>query len=293
MSRNPVSQCSHREIFKEMSDNLKPIAKKIRSMLYTQNKQHVLVRYDIGAMLRPISVEEGAYGSAAIEEIAAYTQVAGGDRTLYDLLRFAQAFDRNFVAEQLGKPMSNGAMLGLYHFIVLMQIPSHKVRIKLLNRIRAESLSIDALQKEIAANYGETAQRRAGGGRKLRPPSSPRAGLSRWTTDTHRMVKLAQQMAEAVWEKLLETPPDAIDDRLLEQIAEAETATAAIAELLPEVLEHLHDIRARVQGVLHPEDQTTPSPTTKRERPPKTSARMSKGKLIKTKKATRRRPQPV
>jgi hypothetical protein len=154
-----------------------------------------------------IATDEGIFGQEAIKKLAAYLPIYGGVRTLLDYRRLASAFDRKTLEQTIARPMDNGRRISLYHVIELSTVKSPKKRGELIDRVRTESLTVDALRKEITGNECRSSTKR-GGGRKQKTPISVLGGLHDLATRADKLAGFAG-VFEPVCERIETMPPGA------------------------------------------------------------------------------------
>ncbi len=98
--------------------------------------------YDLGTRLGSAHAREAAFGEEAFDLVAKSTAMPGGEKQLMGLMDFAQAFDRDFVKDEVQIPLDNGRWLEAGPFVALCRLRLPKERLEMMERVRAESLSV-------------------------------------------------------------------------------------------------------------------------------------------------------
>ncbi|MEI8376542.1 MAG: hypothetical protein WCJ35_27305 [Planctomycetota bacterium] len=252
MKRREKVGDSPETLMKNMPSELKQLGDAIKNHLLKQSRGDLYIAYAIGELVNTAINNEGIYGSDAVRQLAQYVAVPLGERALLDMAQVARSFKWTFLKGEIVKPMVNGQFLAWRHFLLVSRIASPKKLTSLLARIRAENLSLGELQDVISAAF-ETRHTRSGG-RKLKSPSSPEAGLSRLAKNAHQFVKFEAILNEAVFSKLEEASSGDLDDCMLYAIESAEKATATAVKSMQHVLERLLAAKARVTQLLSEEE---------------------------------------
>jgi hypothetical protein len=244
------------EVYNDMFPETQKVAHEIERLLRQENTGKLMISYDIGAKLLVVHEKEATYGSDAIQLLAAYTGIEGGDRTLHDLRNLADEYDRGWLKAQAAIPLADGRYLTRHHFLLIMKAPMKK-KLDLLEQTRANSWSVKQLHDEIHSQ-GLVKARAPGGGRKPKPPTSPAAGLRKLTRDFRAVVNYAPLMDEGVFNKLKETAPDRIDEKLLGSLNEAQEAASGAVEVINDMIEKMKANTARVNHVLENKKKRRP-----------------------------------
>ena len=161
--------------------------------------------------------------------------------------------DREFVVQELAKPMASGRLLTVHHFIELASITDAKNRAKLLTRIRKDSWSVSDLRNELVAT-GARGSARRGPGRSMNSPKSPAAGLHRFSILTGQLVKYCPLMGESVFEAILGIEADKVPEKVFESIQEAKTVATEATKSLHQVLERLQEIEDYLRPNEYPDE---------------------------------------
>lgn len=237
------------EIYAEMYPETQKVAREIKSLLRKENTGSLLIGYDIGALVATVTMgNEGIYGSDAVPRLAEYTAIEGGDRTLWNLMKLAQKYDRDFLKREAAIPLANGQYLNKHHFLALLNVPEEK-RLEFLEKTRVNSWSVDELEAEVRGQ-GLVKERAPGGGRKPKPPSSPQAGLRRLTRDLRKVINYSPLMNEGVFEKIEESAPGEVDEKLLTMLEEAEQTASGAIQTIGEMIGKIEANKNRVMRVL-------------------------------------------
>ena len=156
--------------------------------------------------------------------------------------------------------MANGRSLSLYHFIELLSVHSLKKRAEMFAIIRSQCLSVAELREYLVADKLRSSVKK-GGGRQMKRPTSPIAGLHRLAAHAEKLVKYAGVLDD-VFDGIQEMPPDQVDDALVKMVDTAEASASNAIECLEGVLEHLKGAKSRIGRVLahRNEDKAVPVP---------------------------------
>lgn len=247
---NVTPEAKRRHIYNQMPPELRQKADRIDNRLRAAAKGTLLIDYDNGVEVQDVLEQDSVYGHNAINLLEKYT----GERSLHDLYLIARSFSREYVEEQAKIPMANGSPLTRYHFVELQKIKSAETRKTFLTRIRRECLSIRDLRREIQST-GEANSRNPGGGRKIKPPTSPKAGLRRLVTDTERLSRLVDVLDDAVFAEIGSMPAAKVTDDLPDKIEEAKEFALATIAKLRHAIERLDGCKDRVARVLELRDE--------------------------------------
>ena len=253
MKREKTMGDATKNLPKEMTPELKELGDEIKERLQNNSRVDLRTAYFIGVRVKKAVDNEAIYGSEAGKQLAKYTAVPEGDRTLRNMLQLAKAYRWKFLEAEVGKPMANGRFLTQSHFLLLSRIKSKKEWADMLERIRSENLSVRDLQREIDTG-AETTHKRSGG-RKLKKPSTPAAGLSRLTRETKRLVKFEPGLDEFVFNALDDMPSTKLNGGVLKAIDNAVSAVANAKESLDRILGRLEKSKARANELLQAKTQ--------------------------------------
>ena len=255
-----------RKAYREMSPQLRKVAKQIEKRLALAQKGSALIAYDIGVMVGEVLKRENLYGdlNESLSHLNQYLSWKADDRTLSEYHVVSQTFRRDVFERELSEPMANGRALSFSHFAQLAHVTSHKRQSELLKRVREECLSVRELADEITA-CGDRGVAKRGGGRKQRRPTSAAAGLHRLAVQGEAMIKYVAMLDDMVFNQLLEMPASQVDDALLGQVEEAQGAVSAVETCLRNAKVRLRAVRERLDHVIRlrkspePEEEMQPA----------------------------------
>jgi hypothetical protein len=234
-----------KRIFDDMQPELQTVARDVEEKINKIDRGTTLLCYDVGRLVHEILGQEHVYGGFALDQLAGFTNVDGGKRTLLEWRTLVLVFpDRQYLCEQLGKPMANGRAFSVHHFLQLARVGSSKERERLLTRIRDESMSVNDLIDEITA-MGLRSSITRGPGRGMRVPKSPIAGLHRFSTIAGQVVKYGEVIDKAVFQPLLEQPDEELAEQLVARLNEADAAAASAQQMLRHIVDNLQAVRER------------------------------------------------
>lgn len=142
----------------QMTPLARDLAVKVLDRERRAAQARVLRDYDIGAIVLPVLCGEGIYGSEVEVQIAAWCDLPGGVKRLYELITFAREWDRRFVKLQLREPMKSQRYLETDHFLALGCFRGDFRRLRgWFDRVREECLTVRELRRAV---HAETGQRR-------------------------------------------------------------------------------------------------------------------------------------
>lgn len=174
----------------EMTPATKQLAVKLDRTLASAHCDALLLRYDTGRSLARVVAEEATYGSSAVEQLAAYLGMSP-DR-LYKLRTYALVFTRQQVTAYAKRSMANGGRIRYHHLAAIMVVRSPQERLRLVELVFTESLSVRSLRDRIAGGRDETHDDK----RQSRQPKSLLRELVRLIERSQSMVKKF-----GLWEK--------------------------------------------------------------------------------------------
>jgi hypothetical protein len=235
-----------REVYDDMTPELKKMAHEIRSMLARETESSLLIHFDIGVMIRQAVEEEGAYGVKAVEQLAAFF---GRDPSwLYAHRDVARVFDRKQIEELAQREMANGGHLESGHVLMLSRVKGREDRKEMMKLTFAQSLSIRQLGDQIGGAVLDHG--RGYGGRKPVPPKSLLAGLNQVVTAAEAILKRVPIWAASVRQGAVDLEPAKFDDLLQQMVNKAATAVRQLAEQLPAIQAALDEVLKRSKKVL-------------------------------------------
>jgi len=217
-SLTPFEQ-KRKSLLADMTPACRTVAKEFEEKIKIGNQGVILIRYDIGAKVCRVVEKEAQYGSNAVKQLAAYLGFKDDGSALYSLKNFATAFTRSFVKGQVSKPLLNGRAMELGHFLQIMKVKSKKQQHVLFDKVRAECLTCNELEKEIQANY-QTKNKRTSG-RKPQKPKSPGAGLQKLFSQAKQLANYADITDESIFNPLLKIAATDVNDQLVERFVDA------------------------------------------------------------------------
>jgi hypothetical protein len=145
------SEIRRRYVREDMLPAAQQVADDISEKLRQANLRDLCVKHSLGQSIDHITAHISTFGPNAMCDIADLLGIPGGVRALQDLKRFALRFPKDFVVKQASTPMVTGAFISYEHFVVLSGIDGERKRLELLDRIRAEGLTVTQLRRVIAA----------------------------------------------------------------------------------------------------------------------------------------------
>ncbi len=234
--------------FKEMTPAMQAVTAKVQKLLAVADRGPIIIAWKIGHLLNPVATKVGIYGQDALKMLDEYLSLPRGITTLTDYCNLARKFDLDALKEEVAKPMANGRSLSLYHFIELLSISSLKKRAEVFAMVRRDCVSVGELRDYLVAHKLRSSVKK-GGGRQMKRPTSPAAGLRRLAAHADKLVKYAGVLDE-VFDGIQEMSATQVDDALVMMVDAAEVSASDAIECLEGVLEHLKAAKARIGRVL-------------------------------------------
>lgn len=243
-------QQKREQLLAEMTPATRSVALDLEKKRAMIAKGGILIIYDMGARLRDVVDKPSEHGEEAVEQLSAYFDMGQkGPDELRDMKNFATEFTKDFVNEQIAKPLANGQFLSYKHFRMVMRLKSKKDQLKLLERARNECLSANALEDLIQAEYARKNVRTSG--RKPAKPTTPMAGLQKAFSQAQQLSNfLTQHMEESVFDPLKEMPPDEVNDTVLQRGEVFETQAVEAQHALEKALRQWVPVKERLLRVM-------------------------------------------
>lgn len=280
------------KIYREMTPELKRLAKDGEERLGKTAAALAIVYYDLGARLKKVYADEATYGSNAAEQLAAYWAIPGGATTLYHMKNIAERFDRDFVGEQSSKEMADGSRLTFNHWIKLSQIKDEKYVEPLLKKCFDKSYTVKDLEAAIVEIGAEkTTKRAAGAGRKQSTPKSPIAGLQKVFSQAQSFSNFVPVLEKSVFSTIDTMSPDSVDDILLKRLQDTAKQVTKMRDGADATLKHIEKNIERVERVLLKKKEKAATAAKEEKAEKKEAKAKKKGK--KKDKAKKRRPVAV
>lgn len=237
------------EILRQMTEEGRAKAKEMRNKICESTRSQVLAWWDVGKMINgALSAADSVvrYGQDYARQLAVFFgfNADGNTTEVYRLRNFATAFTRQFVATWTSKVFPNGKVLSLKHWVELsrreLTSPQQEA---VLSKCIAGGWSAELLSQAIAEGTAPKNIRK--GGRHLQRPQSLSAGIQAIEAAAQRIVKLDGVIEDWVMKPVRETPPDRLDDQVLQRFTTAQ-------EMVDSAGTSLDDIRDKLtQGMQH------------------------------------------
>jgi len=232
-----------------------------------QRMNHVVIQslYEIGKIL----IRDGRKLSNADEHSEIYgkdfwerfsEEVKIHEKTLEDCKRFAEKFDESQVREMVEREMN------WTHVVHLLSLRTVQEREAFLKRVAEEGLTAVALQKEIAAKYGN---RRPGSGKQKKPPEPPKSLSSGLKRAQDKVSRLNAEHEHALFcdefdlAAEIETgPADEITEDTSDQVDHLIDQYRILAATAPDILRRLEQSRRRIERVFAERERAEKEPDT-------------------------------
>ena len=140
-SHNPIDRT---RVFEEMTPATQSLATEFSEKLDRDKRDGLMLRHELGQRLGQVIQSQSSYGAHAIDQLAQYLGVSPD--SLYKLRNFAQTYARPEIEQWASRKMASGGRLTFHHLATIMTVKSADDRLRLVNRVFEESLSIRALR---------------------------------------------------------------------------------------------------------------------------------------------------
>jgi hypothetical protein len=132
------------DLLAQMTLPTQAVAQYVESALGGEKRQGLLIRHDIGSRSKQAVEEKATYGCQAVQQIAEYVGMSA-DR-LYKLCSYAESYSREQLEQWAERQMSNGGRLSYNHLTTILIVKYAMERLRLVERVFEESLSVRALR---------------------------------------------------------------------------------------------------------------------------------------------------
>lgn len=162
--RKPVNANVNAEGLRRLAllDDMTPATRKLATdfdqHLAREHHDGLLLRHTMGVTLGPVIGDERTYGSNAVEQLAKYLGMSP-DR-LYKLRTYANVFTEKQLEAWAARRTAKGGRIRYHHLTAVMVVDSPDERLKLVERVFADSLSVRRLRDLIASADLETRNRK-------------------------------------------------------------------------------------------------------------------------------------
>lgn len=237
------------KLYDAMPVPLQRAADAIEKKLGNAARGSVLLKYDVGIIIRDVIAGEAAHGQKAVEQLAAYNNIA--PKNLYALRDWVSTFEKDFVQEWSGKPFADGSgYMTESHWLALRQIETEKGRLRMLDRVIRDGLTANQLEIEIKSGAGGKTKNVRTGGRKPSTPTSPLAGLQKFQGLAISLTNYSETVEQGVYEALENLEPADVTDTHLKRAQETLDAVTKAAEELAGDRDRLTKVVESVQAKL-------------------------------------------
>ena len=143
-----------RQAWSEMLRPTRRLAKDFDVRLCADNRQQMLVEYDMGAHIQEMLADVDVYGTNAAEQLAEWLYMDVGK--LYEARNVAVRFGRDAVGKQAEIPCEGGLLLQFGHFVQLARLPTLEMAVKVCAQIRVEDLTVRDTAKLVDSILGNS-----------------------------------------------------------------------------------------------------------------------------------------
>jgi hypothetical protein len=236
------------QALKEMTPACRDVAKEFEHKLHIGQSGLVKINYEIGARVAKVLADEGKYGSNAVEQLSQYLQLGGGATTLYQAKEFSEAFEFEFVQQQMARTMTGGGALTTSHWFALAKVESKAKQKELLEKVFKNGWSANALEQEIRSSVKTKNARQ--GGRKPGIPTSPMAGIQKGYSMLLQFNNLEPVLEEHVCDVIDEIDAEHVTKDMVDKLDETLKIAAAAQERLSKLMKRLEKNKTRATKVL-------------------------------------------
>lgn len=238
-----------RKAYEELGPAGQVVYKKIRTKAFNLAKLDVLTRWEIGEIVRDATNNERKYGADIVGKLA---KALGGENSeveLYQYRQLANVYSREQVERLISRPMVRGGQISWSHIRALVAVdggdPASPAREELAELCFKEQLTTAALIDKIRARMDKPERRRGG-----LAPKTPSAAMQQ--ADKYRQAVVAKL---PVWEKaifgsLVETPPDQVSDKLLQQISDFRKGQEELRAAADAMIKQADEAEVRLKRLL-------------------------------------------
>jgi hypothetical protein len=212
------------EAFAQMTTATQAVARQFEQTLSKERRDTILIRHELGRQLDQVIREEATYGSAAVEQLAAYLTLSPD--FLYKLHTYFQLYNREQVGRWAERRMSNGGMITFNHLTTIIAVKSEPQRLQLVARIFEESLSVRDL-RILLRRTRHSAQGKDGTKR-----ATPLCGLNRLIAEARKMFKSLPAHEQAIFAELDIGPVEmpTLDSAVRSKLQEVQVVLADLSD---------------------------------------------------------------
>lgn len=227
-------------LLNDMTPATRKLAADFDQHLAREHHDGLMLRHAMGVTLGRVIGDERTYGSNAVEQLAKYLGMSP-DR-LYKLRTYANVFTRQQVEAWAARRTAKGGGIRYHHLAAVMVVESPEERLKLVERVFAESLSVRRLRDLIASADLEVRKRKRPGGEHAQLLD----GLGRLIDGSRAMAKrLSGPRGLQLFDAVGRADPARVGPLLRNRVAMAQT-------VVDELATHLDDVRGRLaEAVAH------------------------------------------
>lgn len=240
-STEKAVQLARNTVYNEMTEATQIYANEIQENLQSYESDQVLLLHMVGTLVSDMQEDPDKYGDSGIEQVAQYLNLEGGDTLLYAYAKFAATFTREFVSETMRRQTTHGRALTISHWIELSRVEKETSRLKLVDKVFDQNLSVRELQQEVRGNkLGNSAANRQGStGRKPKISKSPIAAtqqLSKMATSFRNFEAL---YSTEVLNEMESLPEEKLDQTTLDTLCEASESILELQLAVNDLVDNL------------------------------------------------------
>jgi hypothetical protein len=132
----------------QMRPELKEQCDRIRELLANNERDTVLARYQVGAIVAKVKSEDATYGTAAVDQLA---KALGLDSTtLYDFAKVADEWEESGIEDLMGRTGARGLPLTWSHLVELVRVTDRTSRQQLIQEVLKEQMTVRVLRERIS-----------------------------------------------------------------------------------------------------------------------------------------------
>lgn len=241
-----------REAFELLSPSAQRVALKVQDCVRVGYTAAVLVQYDMGIAICDILDDEemtSAEKKTELKKLASFiNQPKFNASALIDIANTSATFDRDFIKDQISRPMANGRFLTWTHFRELQRVESEKARTKYLEDVRKNCWSCSQLALELSADK-DTAETSNITGRTPDIPKTPKSAVKKLQNVLVKANNYIETLQETLTSDYMKLKAEDVDDKLIDIVSETAQEIEDAKDNLKEMLSYLEKFAKHCSSV--------------------------------------------
>lgn len=243
--------------YEELSPEGQAVFRKIRAKAFSLAKLDIMTRWEIGEIVREVTNNERKYGKGIVEQLAKALGGENSQNELYQYRLLANTYTKEHLERLINRPMFNGNQIAWSHLRLLISIdrdtPSSEVRAEMTELLYTEHMTAatlaDRIRKRLAGENGDVAPLH---------PKSPAAAMQQADKYCQAVVSRVPVWEESIFKRVMETPPDQISPKMLEQLEAFAKNTQESSEVLLQTSKKAADALERLKRVASKSETAAP-----------------------------------